>query len=195
MIDLRIEFDAKGLETDLKNDQKFISDTITSVIKQTTVYGLREIKTNIYKRSGFLRGAYTAKKTGVDQYLLWAGDAEKVKYADSLEFGSPAHTVLPKRKKFLTIPLRDDVRTKTGIKKGALDRLFKDIGFSGGGKMYSKIKGLSVRDVFDKDGIALARKAKIPAYTGSHVLTNVVAPRIGSYQENAMYYALGKAFQ
>lgn len=195
MIDARVIFDYSGLEKQLEKDTKDIDKMVNDSVKMTAAFGLREIKTSINKRSGYLRQSYMAKKVSKTEYLLWPGDNAKVKYADSLEFGSPAHAVKPKRRTFLTVPLRDDVRTKTGIKVSAMRKLWKDLGYNPKvKKLYSKIKGKSVKEVFESDGIALARKTNIPAFKGTHVLTNKVAPKVERYLEKVLYDSLGGMF-
>lgn len=195
MIDARVTFDYSGLENRLNKDTEALDKMIESSVKLTAAYGLREIKTSINKRSGYLRQSYSAKKTGKTEYLLWPGDNAKVRYADSLEFGSPAHPVKPRRRTFLTIPLRDDVRTKTGIKVGAMRKLWQDLGYNKKAKkLYPKIEGKSVKDIFEKDGIALARKANIPAFKGTWVLTKLVAPKIEKYLDKKLYELFGRNF-
>ena len=84
-------------------------------------------------------------------------------YSALVEDGGIRKEIKPKRAKWLTIPIGDKalVRSKSQIKKSSLDKLFKQVGFvKGTPKIYSKVKGKTVSDIFKETGIVLTKRSK-----------------------------------
>ena len=97
----------------------------------------------------------------------------------AIEFGANAHTVVPRRAKMLTIPIRNNVVTKGGqISKPALSKLFA---------MLKNRKGRSTREIYESAGIVLAKKANIPALPARKIIENQVVPKISNQFEKNIY--------
>lgn len=155
-----------GLRDSLERLVREAPGAVDSALRVVAIQGLREIKTGLPKRTGNLRRTYNYRKTGVHQFTI----ASNSRYADVVENGARAHTVYPKRAKMLTIPLRDSVLTGTRaqISKPALSRLFAAI----------RKGGRPAGEIYQSVGIALAKRANIPARKGSHFLRDKIGPSL-----------------
>jgi len=153
--------------TEIDRIKKDIKKLYPQAIKKTAIFGFKEIKTKYPKKSGFARQSFQLASLTPTSYKI----ESKAPQVAVLENGSKAHTIRPKRKKFLTIPIKNSVKTKSGIKKSALNKLFKEL------KTRGK-KGKTTRDVFQNVGIVLAKKAKIPARKARKPLEKIFSPLI-----------------
>jgi hypothetical protein len=135
------------------------------VIKQTAIFAFKEIKTDYPKKSGFARQSFQLAGLTPTSYEV----ASKAPQVNVLENGSRAHTVRPKKRKYLTIPIKDSVKTKSGIKQSALNKLFKEL---------KKPKGRKKYEIFKDVGIVLSKKANIPARKAKKPLAKIFVPKI-----------------
>lgn len=172
----------------LKKNIRELANNIQRAVDNTAAFGLTETKTTLPKRTGNLRRTYLQRKTGAFTREIYSNS----QYANALEFGSKAHTITPKRAKWLTIPTKDSVLTSTRsqIKKSSLDNLFSKVGFSKKGTIYSKVRGKTVGDIFDEVGVRLAKKANIPAQRGKFYLRDRVNPKIANKLSSEMDIAI-----
>ena len=183
------------VDLELKNINKTISEIermelgiktrYPKIVKETAIFGFRQIKTKYPKRSGFARKSFQLASLTPISYEI----ASKAPQVAVLENGAKAHTIRPKRRKFLTIPIKNSVRTKTGIKQSALNKLFKEL------KSRGK-KGKTTREVFQDVGIVLAKKANIPARRALKPLEREFVPIIDKKMldsTNSMLSKLGFA--
>jgi len=175
-----ITIDSKSVLDMLSNSNKKFNSLLSKSLDATVAFGLREIKSGLPKRTGNLRGSYQQRPvSGVLRRTIFSD----LQYAVANEEGAKAHTIVPKRAKMLLIPLREDVLTGTRsqIKKSSVDRLFNQL---------KKKKGRSNRQIFDEVGIALAKKANIPAIKGNHKIRDVFLPKIATKLEREVLSAL-----
>lgn len=135
------------------------------VIKQTAIFAFKEIKTDYPKKSGFARQSFQLAGLTPTSYEV----ASKAPQVNVLENGARAHTVRPKKRKYLTIPIKDSVKTKSGIKQSALNKLFKEL---------KKPKGRKKYEIFKDVGIVLSKKANIPARRAKKPLAKIFVPKI-----------------
>ena len=158
----------------LEKSHKKMVPKISKALDATVAYGLREIKSGLPKRTGHLRGSYLQKPSAG---LLTRTIFSDSQYAIANEEGARPHTIVPKRAKMLLIPLRDEVLTgtKAQIKKSSVDKLFNQL---------KKKRGRTNRQIFDEVGIALAKKANIPAIRGNHKIRDVFIPKIANKLES-----------
>jgi hypothetical protein len=146
------------------------------VIKQTAIFAFKEIKTDYPKKSGFARQSFQLAGLTPTSYEV----ASKAPQVNVLENGARAHTVRPKKRKYLTIPIKDSVKTKSGIKQSALNKLFK-IKQSALNKLFKELKkpkGRKKYEIFKDVGIVLSKKANIPARRAKKPLAKIFVPKI-----------------
>lgn len=165
MSDFTIEIDKRQLEAYLKKNAAKIPNNLDKAVTATTVFGLREVKTKFPKRSGQARRSFVQRKIRRAEREIFSTLA----YVKAIEDGARAHTIKPKRAKFLTIPLNKNVRTKTRIKQSALNKLFREL---------KNRKGRTKKEIFDQVGVALAKKARIPRLVGKKIIQRRVLPRL-----------------
>jgi hypothetical protein len=167
---LTIKFEDKKMKAWLDRVIKKSPERLDSAVKLTTAESLGLFKRILPKRTGLLRKSYLSRRIGPATYRIFPGVGEKLQYANAVEFGAAAHTIVPKRAKMLTIPLRDDVLvgTKARISQSALNRLFREL---------NNRKGRTKREIYDEVGIALALKANIPARRGQRNIEKKIAPQ------------------
>lgn len=150
---------------------KQLAPKLDEAVKSTASDGLRIVKEDLisekHKRTGSLVKSYTQRKTGNLMREIYSN----LNYAESLESGYPAHTVYPKRAKFLTIPIAKSSQTKTGaqISKASLNKLFSALK-----------RGATMREAGAVSGVVLAKKANIPAFSGTKMIQNKTTPKIAS---------------
>jgi len=165
-----------------------------NAVNRTSVFGLNEVKgsNGVSKKGGDLRSSYKIQKNSPISHTIFS----PLKYADGVESGYEKHDVVPKAgHTFLTIPLHPNVRTKKGIKKSAMNRLFKNIGYSKHAKkLYTKgdLKDNTVKEVFDFVGVALARKVTIPKYGGTHKIRDIILPKIDKFFNKEVNFIMEK---
>lgn len=164
-----VRFSDANLQAYLKKVGPEIKKNVITAVNSTTAFGLKTVKTELPKRTGNLRNTYSQRKIGELAREIFSYSS----YADSVEFGSKSRTIVPKRAKMLTIPLRGSVltSTKSQIKKSSLDRLFREL------KKIGKTKK-TPRQVFDEVGIALAKKARLPARPGQYRVRDKILPMV-----------------
>ena len=146
------------------------AEGIDKVVIKTSIYGLREIRSKYNKKTGQARSSFIMKKIDNSNMKIISNAPQVL----ALEYGSRAHTVKPRApKKFLTIPIKDSVKTpKTRkIKKAALRKLFREL------KAASK-KKKTPYDVFQSVGIVLAKKADIPTFRARKPIQKIFVPKI-----------------
>jgi hypothetical protein len=165
------------IKFDDKKIRKFLDETIRKspgdlekAMQKTTAESLIITKKTLPKRTGLLRKSYLSRKLNRFTYRIFPGSGQKLEYADAVEGGAAAHTIVPRRAKMLTIPLRDDVLvpSKARISASALDRLFRKL---------KNRKGKSKREIYDEVGIVLALKANIPRTSGQYNFRDKITPR------------------
>jgi len=164
-----------NLNLELQNMEKTVNELLDinsgikreypKVIKQTAIFAFKEIKTDYPKKSGFARQSFQLAGLTPTSYEV----ASKAPQVNVLENGARAHTVRPKKRKYLTIPIKDSVKTKSGIKQSALNKLFKEL---------KKPKGRKKYEIFKDVGIVLSKKANIPARRAKKPLAKIFVPKI-----------------
>ena len=162
---MKIVYEAEELNRWLKKVEKSPTH-LARATKGTAIEGLAWIKKELPNKSGKLRQSLLAHKKNDLSYLIWHGRQTsngKLKYPDHWEAGTKAHTVRPKRAKMLTIPLRKSVITARTqmIKTAAKRNLFNLL------KTIKPVGRAETAAVYDRAGIALALKARIPKKRGS----------------------------
>jgi hypothetical protein len=136
------------------------------VIKQTAIFAFKEIKTDYPKKSGFARQSFQLAGLTPTSYEV----ASKAPQVDVLENGARAHIKRAKKRKYMTIPIKDSVVTDKGkIKQSAKDKLFKQL---------KKPKGRSKYQIFKEVGIVLAKKVNMPARKAKKPLAKIFVPKI-----------------
>lgn len=144
-----VEFQSKKIDLFLLNLEKGRKRPLSEAVARTTIFGLKKTKETLPKRSGNLRQSYMQKKNSELEREIFS----RLPYARRIEFGGRRKPVTPKRAKVLTIPIKDTALTKSKsqIKKGKLDTLFRRLG---------KAKPKRRLAVMKSVGIILAKAAK-----------------------------------
>ena len=176
----KVNFDDKKIEVWIKKNQKELPAMVKSVINQTSAYGLSALRLDLPIKSGNLRNSYIVKKQTPLTHIILSPS----RYADSMETGYKSHIIVPRAgRKFLMFSNNKSTANLDGsVKKAASTKLWKSIGVSKNGKLYSKINGEdNILDIFKSTGVTLARKVTIPAYAGAHTIKNKTLPKIDSY--------------
>jgi hypothetical protein len=175
-----VTIDNKQVNNWLAKNEKELPKLVQKVVNQTSAFGLSTLRLDLPKRSGNLRNSYTVKKEDPLTHVILS----KSKYADGMEFGYKSHVITPKAgHKFLMFANNDGAANKDGsVKAAAAKNLWKNIGVSKKGKLYSKVEGIdSVLSIFRWTGVSLARQTRIPAYAGAHTIQNTTLPKIDKY--------------
>ena len=130
---------------------------LIEVVNKTTQFGLKKIKSEYPKRSGQARQSFRQAKINKFSREI----SSNLPQVAALEVGSTAKTIRPKRAKFLTIPIKKGVTTKSRIKQSVLNRLFKQL---------NNPNGKTNRQIFNDVGVVLSKKANIPRQKGKKIL-------------------------
>lgn len=163
------KFEDEEVKKLVNENIKQFGPKLDDAVKSTTADGLRIVKEDLiadrHKRTGSLVKSYSQRKIGNLAREIYSNLA----YAESLESGYAAHTVYPKRAKFLTIPVSKSAQTKTGaqISKGSLDKLFNALK-----------RGATMQEAGAVSGVVLAKKANIPAFSGTKMIQKKTGPKI-----------------
>jgi hypothetical protein len=129
---------------------------LAQAVKLTTAEGLHLIKTEYtLGRSGEARKSFLSQKISDFVYKIYS-NLTQVKV---LEVGAKAHTVFPKRKKFLSIPIDKNLLVKNGYR-------------------FKKMTPKEYWEAVKTGGIIRARKARIPAMAAKEPLKKTFQPAI-----------------
>lgn len=162
-----IIFRDKEIRDFLKKAEVGSPKLVTQALNRTAIFGIKQTKKILPKRTGNLRQAYQISALSKESRLIAQTKLKAI--GEGIESGFKAKTVRPRRRKFLTIPIRDNVltSTKAQIKQGALNKLFKNL---------RKRSGRSNRQIFNESGIVLAKEARIPRIPGQFNFRDRIAP-------------------
>lgn len=162
-----IVFQDKEIRNFLKKAEVKSPQLVIKALNQTAVFGLKQAKKILPKRTGLLRQSYQISVLSKESRLIAQTKLKAI--GEGIESGFKAKTIRPRRRKFLTIPIRDNVltSTKAQIKQSALNKLFKNL---------RKRRGRSNRQIFNESGIVLAKQANIPRIPGQFNFRDKIAP-------------------
>lgn len=150
------DYDTDKLYSDILMLTKQFPQDLKKQLQSSTAYGLYLIKTQYPKgRSGEARKSFLSKKINDFSYQIYS----KIIQTQVLEFGTKAHTVLPKRKKMLSIPIDKSVLVANGY----------------------RLKKMTMKQYWDnvKSGkIVRAKSAHIPAIAAKKPLSRIFVPKI-----------------
>lgn len=162
-----IIFRDKEVRAFLKKAERESPKLVIKALNRTAIFGIKQTKKILPKRSGNLRQSYQISALSKESRLIAQTKLKAI--GEGIESGFKAKTIRPRRKKALTIPLRDSVLTSTRaqIKKSALAKLKKNL---------KNRRGRSSRQIFNEVGIVLTRKARIPRIPGQFNFRDRIAP-------------------
>jgi hypothetical protein len=162
-----IIFQDKEIRNFLKKAEVRSPQLVKKALNQTAIFGIKQTKKILPKKTGLLRQSYQVSAPSKETRLIAQTKLKAI--GEGIESGFKAKTVRPRRKKFLTIPIRKNVLTSTGaqIKQAALNKLFKNL---------KKPRGRSPRQIFNESGIVLTRQANVPRIPGQFNFRDRIAP-------------------
>jgi len=165
MAQISVNIDDKRVKLWVNDLIKKTPVELKKTVQRVTAKTLRDVKTKFPKRSGKLIQAYLSKKINDYAYLIFS----KLKYADDVEVGTSPHTITPKKKKYLTVPIKSSVLTgtKARIKQSALDLLFSEL---------DNRAGRTKKQIYEEVGIILTKKVNHPGSKGKFIIRDKVAP-------------------
>ena len=131
-------------------------------VQVSTIKSHTFLRENMVSRAGTLRRSYIPKKKDAYTWEI----SSNLKYANSVESGSKAHVIKPKRGKFLLVPTMKSQM----VKSGAQVRKFNVISFQMNRRTGNAFFETNI------GRILLLRRVNHPGYKGNFIIKKKVVP-------------------
>jgi hypothetical protein len=180
MSQMMLRFESDQLNKYMDNLIARFPVELADATRRTAIAGTRIAKEILPKRGGNLIRSVAFTRRDQFTYLLShsrsLNSASEIKYADAVEAGRRAVTIFPRRAKMLLIPLRKDVTTTGGqIKASKKRQLFAMFEANKKRKRGNKLKK---RQIYDRVGLALAKKARQKRRAGQWNYRDKIRPKV-----------------